>query len=644
MAVGSIGSTSIDVSGIVSQLMTVENKSLDKYDNKISDIQSKISAYGMVMAQLSNFQMNLQPLNNLSTDKSSSDNDNVAVSLINDKSTSTAYGVYNVGVSQLAQSQRLTLANIASKDTIIGKGTLTFSFGDTGSLGTSFNPNTEKADKTITIDDSNNTLQGIRDAINKADMGVTANIINTGSSYTLAITSPSGAKNSLKISVSDLDGTNIDSSGLSQFAFDPEGIQQLTQLQGAKSAIATFDGVEVKSDTNTFTTIDGVSLTANKVGNSVVKVEKDSSTVSTAVNNFVKSFNDLNNTIKKLSNYDATNKRGGVLTGDATVRELQNKLRQSIFSEVGEVGSGQTLSSIGISFQKDGSLSLDSGKLSAALANDPGKVMRMLDKSGEIVDKNVFVTNVSEKTKAGKYSLYIDQLASAGSVSAGNAVGSFTIDASNNSIGLDVNGEQAFVSLDNGTYTASTLVTALQSKLNSAFTSNKLAVSIDGSNKLTINTKAYGSDQSVKLLPANGNSNLFGSAIETVGKDVKGSIGGTTVTGKGQLLAGVVSTGTEGLQLTVTGGAVGDRGMIYVSKGMYGLFNDLSQTLNNDTLSSKKNSLSNQISAMSKQREAQVKHLADVEKRYRTQFTALDSALSNLSQTSSYLTAQLAKL
>lgn len=641
--VAGVGSSNLDVNSIVSQLMTVENKSLDKYDSKITDIQTKLSAYGMVMSSVSAFQSSLQPLTKLTKDKASSDNDNVSATLSPIAGTQTAYGTYNFAVTQLAQSQALTLSNIASKDTVIGTGTLTFSFGEYNSGANTFTPNSSKSDQSITIDSSNNTLAGIKDAINKANIGVTANILNTGNGYTLAITSESGSKNSLKISVADSDGVNNDSTGLSKLSFDPTGIKQLTQVQEAKSALATVDGVALQSNTNAFTAIDGATITANKIGTSTVKIEQDNSGVSSAVGTFVKAFNDLNTTIKKLSAYDSTNKRGGILTGDSTVRELQNKLRQSIFSEIGDVGTGQTLSSLGISFQKDGSLSLDSGKLNTALQNDSGKVMRMLSKSGEIVDKNILVTGVTDKTKAGNYSLSISQLATQGSVSAGNAISSFTIDNTNNSIGLDVNGTQNYITLDSGTYTKDTLTTQLQSKLASVFT-DKLNVSFDSNNKLSITTQAYGSDQSVRLLTANGNNNLFGSPTEVAGTDVKGLIGNISVTGVGQVLNGSKSTDIEGLSLTVTGGNTGDRGTVYISKGMYGLFNDLSQSLQTNTLTTKKDSLSNQVTSLSKQREAQAKRLTQVEQRYRAQFTALDTMLSGLNQTSSYLTAQLAKL
>lgn len=403
-----IGTTSIDVNGIVSQLMAVENKALTKYDNKIADTQSKISAYGMIMSQMSNFQMSLQPLNNLNTNTAKSDSDTVSVSL-DSSSKSIAYGQYAVNISQLAQSQRLTLSNIASKDSVIGTGTLNFSFGEETSLG--FTLNADKPSKSITIDSSNNTLEGIKDAINKANMGVNANIINTGNGYTLSLTSETGSKNAMKISVSDSDGNSTDTSGLSQLAYDPSGTKNLTRLQAAQNALATFDGVAIQSTNNQFTTVDGATITANKVGNATVSVNKDSSGVSNAVSAFVKAYNDLNSSIKRLSGYDPTTKKGGILVGDATTRELQTKMRQAIFQEVGEVGSGKTLSTIGISFQKDGSLSLDTNKLNNALSENPTKVMQMLNKSGQIVDKSIFVQGVTDKTKPGNYSISIDQLA-----------------------------------------------------------------------------------------------------------------------------------------------------------------------------------------------------------------------------------------
>lgn len=136
-------------------------------------------------------------------------------SLFTVSATSSAQaGNYNVKVEKLAQAQSLATAvnsSIDPKLTAVGTGALTLRLGTYDSSGNTFTPNPDKTATTITIDATNNTLTGIRDAINKANTGVTAGIVNNR----LTLNAPTGAANSLQISVSDNDGVNTDTNGLS---------------------------------------------------------------------------------------------------------------------------------------------------------------------------------------------------------------------------------------------------------------------------------------------------------------------------------------------------------------------------------------------------------------------------------------------
>jgi flagellar hook-associated protein 2 len=127
-----------------------------------------------------------------------------------------APGIYTVDVTQLAKRAVAGRAGVSNAKAAVGKGTVTIDFGTisggtlnaaTGTLQRRvLRADAARAAKSIVIDDSNNSLEGLRDAINaKTDIGVTAAIVNDGgaSPYRLVLTSKdTGAASSMRISVS----------------------------------------------------------------------------------------------------------------------------------------------------------------------------------------------------------------------------------------------------------------------------------------------------------------------------------------------------------------------------------------------------------------------------------------------------------
>lgn len=225
----------------------------------------------------------------------------------------------------------------------------------------------------ITIDSTNNTLSGIRDAINAANMGVSASIVNDGSStpYRLVLASnTTGASNSLKIT------TNIGDAAIdSLLANDPTATatQNLSETATARNAALTVNGIPMTKSSNTVSdAIQGVTLNLNKLTATplTLSVARDTTTVSNSIAGFVKAYNDLNSTLNNLSSYDAVNKKGAVLQGDAAVRTLKSQIRSLLSTSVSGAGTYNTLSSIGVAFQKDGTLALDTTKLNTAISTN----------------------------------------------------------------------------------------------------------------------------------------------------------------------------------------------------------------------------------------------------------------------------------
>lgn len=505
----------------------------------------------------------------------------------------------------------------------------------------------------ITIDSSNNSLQGIRDAINAAQMGVTATIINDGGStpYRLALSSDSlGVSHSMKITTSGGDGTIA-----TLLAHDPAGLpaaQHLSQTVTAQNADFKVDGVTVSKTSNTISdVIPGVTLTLSKVTTSAatLTVARDTATVSSSIASFVKAYNDLAGTLKNLSAYDATSQKGAILLGDSTVRSLQSQLRSMLNTPVtGTSGNLTTLSDVGVSFKKDGTLELNQTKLDSVMASNFSDIASLFSSVGKATDSLVSFNSATSSTKAGSYAVNVTQLATQGKAIGSAAVGNFVIDGTNDELTLSVDGTSASITLSAGTYTAAALATELQSKINSvsALTTAGISVAVTQSvNVLTITSASYGSSSVVDITGGDGASNLLGTPAETPGVNATGSIGGVSATGSGQILT-VSSGDPQGLSIAVVGGALGARGTLNYSIGYASTLKNwaTSSVASDGILTSRTDGIGKTITDIGKRRTELEARLVNVEKRYRAQFTALDLMLSNMNKTSTYLTQQIAQL
>lgn len=525
-----------------------------------------------------------------------------------------------------------------------------FTAGTAGTYsGASFTLDANQTSGSVTIDNTNNSLQGIRDAINKANIGVTASIVSDGGStpYHLVIKSnKTGETSSLKISVAG------DATISSLLAYDPAGTQNMTQSTAAQSAALSVNGIAIKSTTNTVSSaIEGVTLNLSKVGSSNLTIAQNTAAVTSAVNGLVKAYNDVNSTIKKLTGYDADAKQGGVLLGDSSVRNIQAQLRKMMATPLtGSSGSLTTLAQIGISIDKTGTMSLDSGKLSTAMSNNINDVAALFSSMGTTTDSLVKFDSSTSSSTAGAYDVYLTSLATQGKVSGSNVVGPTTIDNTNKDLTLTVDGVTASVSLATGAYTAATLTTQVQSAINSAsaFSSAGIAVSVtlDGAGKMVITSNKYGSTSKVTIA-GSGVAALMGTATSTDGLDVAGKIGGVAGTGSGQYLTGASGSPAAGLKLQITGGAENaSRGTVTFSHGFAHNLNKLADGFlgSSGVIGGRTDGINRIIKDIGKQNEILNARLADIEARYRKQFTTLDTTISKMTSTSTYLTQQLAQI
>ncbi|TFW18015.1 flagellar filament capping protein FliD [Duganella callida] len=375
MATSSVTSTtssnssqiSTDVYNRVQQTMSQQNTGASKLNDMLTKDQTKLSALGQLQSALSSFQSIAAALsgNGLSTSAGSS-----SKSVLTATSTGSAKsGSYAVEVKQLAQGQFLTSDSFPAADSKIGGGALTTVKIDFGTAASPFAQG-DAASKTITIDSSNNTLDGIAAAFKDAGMDVKV-VKDSDGKASLSIVGPDGAANSMRISVSG------DAALKNLLAFDPDGTQKLKQTQAAQDAILSVDGgKEIRSASNTIkdSAIAGATLNLVAAGKSDVTITQDASQIGNNLKAFVAAYNDLNAKMQALQKGD--------LKSDTAMTQAANAMGMLLKTGGGLV-STTALAAAGVTQDKNGNMVIDDSKLQAALSKDSAAVGKLFTNDGK---------------------------------------------------------------------------------------------------------------------------------------------------------------------------------------------------------------------------------------------------------------------
>jgi flagellar hook-associated protein 2 len=348
----------LDIESIVSQLMTIERQPINSLETKKSSYETRLSAFGQVKSSLSSLQSAIQALAKSATFAATTATvaDSSIFSAVTSSSATT--GSYSIKINELAQKQKVVTDNVTEPG--VADGDLTITLG-TLSGGTF----TADAGRSTTIAFTGSTLTELRDAINDADAGVSATIINNGTVNQLILTSDAtGADQAFEIS-----GT----SGLSGFNFDPANASgSLSAKSTAQDASFEVDGIAITRSSNTVSdVIEGVTLTLktkDAIGTTLT-IEADHSVAETAINSFVSAYNSMNSTLRKLIAYNPDTGSAGSLNGESIVRSVMSQVRDIFTYPLSGLSGASSLQDIGFSFAVDGSLSVDSTKLTEALAN-----------------------------------------------------------------------------------------------------------------------------------------------------------------------------------------------------------------------------------------------------------------------------------
>jgi flagellar hook-associated protein 2 len=368
-AISSLGiGSGLDLNTLLDNLQQGEDVALTAISDQQDSYNTKLSSYGQLKSALSNFQSAAAAVgtSSLYGTVTAVVSNNATLSASAD-STAVA-GNYSINVTQLAQAQSLVSAGQASSSAVIGGGTITLQLGTTS--GSTFTAGSSAAVQ-IQVGDSSSLLD-IRDAINKANAGVTASVINDGSGtpYRLALTSnATGAASTMRISVADDAGSSLSS----VLDYDPAGTKSMTQTMAGENADLSINGIDVTSASNTVTgAAQGVTLNLATVGSTSLAVKSDTTTITNAIQNFVNTYNTLQSTVSSLTAYDTSTNTGSPLTGDNTTLTIQNELEAALNNAQKSTGANglSMLTQVGVSFQTDGTLALDTTKLGTELSTN----------------------------------------------------------------------------------------------------------------------------------------------------------------------------------------------------------------------------------------------------------------------------------
>jgi len=503
---------------LVDQLIGVEREAADfRLDQKEAVVEAQISALGdlgSLVTELESAARSVSGVSSLNAKLASSTNES-AISATSSSIAST--GSWLIDVNQLAQYQSIASSSFTSADSALGTGTLRFDFGEVSHVAdTSFDfaADTSQSAYEITIDASNNSLQGVADTINQADIGVNAAVIDTGDGVRLVLAGDdTGANQGFTLTVDSADA-QLSSLAYNETAFS--GGLDTEQLQAATNALLSINGLDVSRDNNlVIDVINGVTLNLKETTAQAVNVavEPDLDTVATRIDNFVAAYNNLRLGINEATDYNTDTNQGSVFTGDSTIRLLADRLRGLLNQSISLISNGSfsSLSEIGITIAdwQTGELTFNRSALETMMSLYPDDIDAIFGSDGRTSTDDIEFLSATSSVVPGSYQVVVTQAAQAATWQ-GRETGasSFTIDDTSDNFSVTVNGTASGnLSLIQGVYTGDELAAEMANRINSATTISdagySVSVSFDSTaQSFSIATGTKGSDASVAVTSA----------------------------------------------------------------------------------------------------------------------------------------------
>lgn len=340
ISAGGIGS-GLDIQGLVGQLMALERQPLTALARKEAAFTNELTAFSSLRSTLSNFKSTAASLAKTETfDKVKGTSSDATLFSATADSTA-ALTSYSIEVLDLAQADKKYAQGAAAYA------------GQTGSFDVTSGSNTFS----VTVDGTNNSLEGIRDAINESadNTSVSASVITDENGDDQLILTAKDIGSANEITLSDTSGTVAGTLNFGAVT----GFEQL-------DARVKIDGFVISSSSNTISdVIDGVTLTLNAKTTSAesLTIGRDTGSIKAEVSKFVALYNGVNQALNGFGG------ESGALSGDNTLLSVERGI-QSVLNTPTSGGSLRYLSEIGISRDENGTLVLDSEEFEAAINDD----------------------------------------------------------------------------------------------------------------------------------------------------------------------------------------------------------------------------------------------------------------------------------
>ncbi len=635
----------IDTKELVNSLVAAQRdtkiKELSARNEKIS---AQISALGQVKSGLTAFSTALAQLvggGSLSTQPTSSDTAVIVASKIAGQSVSRT--PTSVEVRQLASAQALTSGTVTDPAAPVGKGTLTITLGTAATSGgvlTGFTAG-PAAPIEVTIGDGDNSLTGVAAAINKANAGVTATVVNDGTGARLVLKGATGEAAAFRIDAAE----DAAAPGLSRFAFNL-GASTMTLGQVALDSIIAIDGLAIRRPGNSIgDVIDGVTLDLKSAVPGVpvtIGSARPTEAIGQAVKDFVEAYNELRAILTK-----ETTGEGATLKGDAGARQVMRMLSGLTSTALTASGTPSTLAEIGVKTNRDGTLGVDTARLNAVLAASPDQVEALFNPSQSSSNPLVAIASQAGAAKPGTYEVTDLVPAAAGRLTGAAVPGAFAtplvLDATNNRFSLTLNGGGAVeLIVAEGSYPDGASFAAA---LSAAAQAAGKPLSVGWSNdQLVLTSPAIGSGSSVTLTGTNPLIHgILGLDVPTAvaGTDASGKIGGVPAAAIGNLLFASVTSPASGLVIRPTGGVTS--ATISVDLGLAAALSNLNGALTgtSGSLYTSTQLLTKQSEVITEQAEKVESNATALRERLTRQFAAMDARVSAYKATQSFLDQQM---
>lgn len=407
--------SNLDTGGIIDNLISLQRSPITIVEAKRTLEDAKLLSFQDLRDRLQTFKGVVNTLNTearfLSTkgdfSNSNATDTNSVISLTTN--SQAASGTFSLTVNNLARETKLVSGGFDSVTSSITNGTMNIGVGE-NSLA-------------ITIDESNNTLDGLRLAINNSGLDIKASFINDGSSNNPVRLAISGTKSGVD---------NVVTVGVSNFLFGSglANIVDFTETQSAQNSNFVLDGVAITKSGNVVSdVIEGAVVTLDSTGSGTVTLSSDSEAIKDKVQSYIDGYNELTLHLTSELALESETGETGVLFANFTVQNLQQKLRETISGEVsGVTGDFNFLSQIGIRTLSDGTLALDDGEFNDALAANVGNVSQLFSSSSISTSSAVTFVGFTTATQPGGYNIRVQngvpQVAASGSTTFTDAVGS----------------------------------------------------------------------------------------------------------------------------------------------------------------------------------------------------------------------------